>query len=259
MDQDGNIDMEPGDNIDPAAEDLDVEAPQYVLGPEEVHIQKHPFANSRPTLGPRTHQPRNYLPPYWPFKTKDDVDQASLFLKSNHSISDINKQLRIIHRRKGTGEGISFKNAEDFHAILDKAIDFDENKVGFCILADPPSLTQHHQFTKSDIVTKFRGKEFKFTMYSRNLRDAVQSIVGDPDLFDYLRLDAERVTVRHPDGARNMRVYEEYWQGEDMWDLQVSRLVKSCVFRKCDRFLASLQLDRIVDHFLSLYMLTRQH
>jgi Plavaka transposase len=115
------------------------------------------------------------------------------------------------------------------------------------------------QFNESDIVTEFRGKEFKFTMYSRNLRDAVQSIVGDPDLFDYLRLDAERVTVRHPDGTRNMRVYEEYWQGDDMWDLQVSRLLKSCVPRKCDRFWASLQLDQIVGHFLSLYMPMRQH
>ena len=134
--------MEPGNYINPAAENLDVEAPWYVLGPEEVHVQKHPFTNSQPTLGPCTHQPHDHLPLYWPFKTKDDVDQASLFLKSNHSISDINEQLQIIHWHKGTEEGISFKNAEESHAILDKAIEFDENKVCFCILVDHHSLAQ---------------------------------------------------------------------------------------------------------------------
>lgn len=71
-------------------------------------------------------------------------------------------------------------------------------------------------------MTQFEGKEYVHTMYNRDLHGAIESIVGDPDLFDYLRLDAERVRVRHPDGRSNMRVYEEYWQSDDMWEIQVS-------------------------------------
>lgn len=78
------------------------------------------------------------------------------------------------------------------------------------------------QFEVSEVVTQFEGEEYVHTMYKRDLHGAIESIVGDPDLFDYLRLDAEQVWVRHPDGRRNMRVYEEYWQSDDMWEIQVS-------------------------------------
>jgi len=49
----------------------------------------------------------------------------------------------------------------------------------------------------------------------------VKELLEDPELAELLALNAEREFVRHPDGKRNMRVYREYHQCDDFWDIQV--------------------------------------
>jgi hypothetical protein len=106
-----------------------LEPPEDILNPGDVHVQKHPFANTPPTVSPRVAKPPATLPPYWPFKTKQEYKQAALFVKTGSSISTINEQLEILHDVPGGHPTISYKNAEELHKRLDLPSQFDESQV----------------------------------------------------------------------------------------------------------------------------------
>lgn len=117
---DGHIDINP----------TMLEPPENVLNPGEVHVQKHPFTNTPPIVIPRIARPRaTLLPPYWPFKTKQEYKQAALFIKTGASISTINEQLEILHDIPGGHPTIGYRNAEELHKRLDLPSQFDESKV----------------------------------------------------------------------------------------------------------------------------------
>jgi hypothetical protein len=53
----------------------------------------------------------------------------------------------------------------------------------------------------------------------------IRELLEDDAIAEQFAMDGERVWVRHPDGAGNMRRYVEYHQSDDFWDIQVSLYV----------------------------------
>ena len=58
------------------------------------------------------------MPPWHPFCTRLDFEQAELFLRTNASNPYIDSQLKLIHAGAPSGHGITLKSAREFHTIL---------------------------------------------------------------------------------------------------------------------------------------------
>ena len=58
------------------------------------------------------------MPPWHPFRTRLDFEQAELFLCTNASNPYIDSQLKLIHAGAPSGHGITLKSAREFHTIL---------------------------------------------------------------------------------------------------------------------------------------------
>lgn len=52
--------------------------------------------------------------------------------------------------------------------------------------------------------------------------EAIREVVQDVDYKDVFAFNAEKVYRKRPDGDGAMRVYQQYYQSEDMWSIQVS-------------------------------------
>jgi len=59
-------------------------------------------------------------PPYFPFKTLADFEQTELFIKRDHTDSQIDEQLDL-WRRHAPGAGVTLKNAREMHRSLQVA------------------------------------------------------------------------------------------------------------------------------------------
>ncbi len=84
------------------------------------------------------------------------------------------------------------------------------------------NLAHLHQFSKQQITTVFDGASFITNFHCREMDQVLRDLLANPDIADKMALNAERKYTRHPDGTRNMRVYDEYYHGDDMWEIQVS-------------------------------------
>jgi hypothetical protein len=101
------------------------------LGDGEIWVEYHPASGKAPEiLRPGDQHPlpvtlpshpfNENLPPWHPFRTRLDFEQAELFLRSNASNPYIDAQLKLIHTASASGfnHGITLKSAKGLRAIL---------------------------------------------------------------------------------------------------------------------------------------------
>jgi hypothetical protein len=146
----------PGSSTSPnttGAADNDSDTGNQVIGPKafintplqlgQTLIVYHPHSQQSPEIinttelmFPREPQP-SLLPaePWAPFTSRDDFEQAELFLKHDCTNRHINDQLRLNQKRDshnyGPGDSPSMKNAHEMHRIINEASsDFDISSVG---------------------------------------------------------------------------------------------------------------------------------
>jgi hypothetical protein len=75
------------------------------------------------------------LPPWHPFCTRADFEQAELFLRYDCTDSYINGQLTLIHSGSPLIHSITLTSAKEMHAILAQVLHI-EDLPGVCILYD---------------------------------------------------------------------------------------------------------------------------
>jgi len=80
----------------------------------EVWIEYHPAsAVTLPTVLFDEH-----IPPWHPFCSRADFEQAELFLRADCTDSFIDAQLKLIHAGSPLGHSITLKSAKEMHKIL---------------------------------------------------------------------------------------------------------------------------------------------
>jgi hypothetical protein len=111
-----------------------ISAPSVTVQPEhlgdgEIWVEYHPASGKAPEiLCPGDHQPPpvtlplhlsdKNIPPWHPFRTRLDFEQAELFLQTNASNTYIDSQLKLIHAGSPLDRGITLKSAKELHTIL---------------------------------------------------------------------------------------------------------------------------------------------
>ena len=99
------------------------------LGDGEIWVEYHPASGKAPEIfRPEDHQPPpvalpshpfdKNMPPWHPFRTRLDFEQAELFLRTNASNPYIDSQLKLIHAGSPSDHGITLKSAKELHTIL---------------------------------------------------------------------------------------------------------------------------------------------
>ncbi|KAG8752853.1 hypothetical protein FRC12_011767 [Ceratobasidium sp. 428] len=183
----------------------------------QVWIRRHPVSEipsgfqpctpnqSRLNPPPSTHT-RPEQPPYHPFASIYDFEQAELFIDEDASDKHIDRQLKLNARRFGTGERQAGRpeSAREFHALLSEA-------------APAKNLT----FTTYEIVSEFKGITFSHMVRARSLWDALMEIVCNPDLSGDLVWLPEQRFIRSRRSAHPTPTLEESWHGQDWWNAQV--------------------------------------
>ena len=96
----------------------------------EVWIEYHPASGKRPEILQieQIYQPSavtlptvlfdEHIPPWHPFCSRADFEQAELFLRADCTDSFIDAQLKLIHAGSPLGHSITLKSAKEMHKIL---------------------------------------------------------------------------------------------------------------------------------------------
>ncbi|KAG8790704.1 hypothetical protein FRC16_000755 [Serendipita sp. 398] len=179
------------------------EPPPFNLPIGQIYIQQHPFAGEHiPSLNT---SPLRTQRTYWPFETLGDFEQAEIFDQSEASIKAINAQLNLIQRVQGPDRSITLRNATDLRNTLEKAMLLDEDRF-------------HHRL----ITTKWNDHTYQHVLYYRDIMGIIRDVLSDPNLSEHLIFDAEKRFIQQSNGEENDRVYQEYYQCDDFWDLQTA-------------------------------------
>ena len=98
------------------------------LNEGEVWVEYHPASGKRPEIlypmdtlphGPLPAEPfDDRLPPWYPFKSRADFEQAELFLRFDVSDSHIDAQLKLMVTDCPLGHSVTLQSANEFHATL---------------------------------------------------------------------------------------------------------------------------------------------
>lgn len=179
------------------------EPPPLTLGPCDLYIQTHPFTRSLPPVASSIKVDLSPPSLYWPFKTFKDFRQAEIFLKGKASDETIDAQLAFDRSIKGENAELTLRDAKDMKRTLAKAT-FDEDK-----------------FQEHTITTTYGGRCYHHTFTFRNFLAAIRETLKQPCFDGLLTFDAERHYIARPGGGI-MRSYQEYHQGDDLWDLQTT-------------------------------------
>ncbi|KAG8726336.1 hypothetical protein FRC10_007235, partial [Ceratobasidium sp. 414] len=159
-------------------------------------------------------------PPYHPFATLDNFDQAQILIKNTASDGHITEQLQLNARRFGAGNNKpgAPENARELHELLAHAV-----PAGNLMLfgVEYLILWLALQFKTHKIVTEFKGHTFTHEVRSRSLWEALKESIKDPDLSSHLTWLPEQRFVRSRCSAKPTPTLEESWHGQDWWDAQV--------------------------------------
>jgi hypothetical protein len=99
--------------------------PPTELGPCDLYVQKHRYAQSQVLKTPQL--PR--LPSWWPFQTYEDFEQTDILIDNETPILGINRQLAFIRDRFQQEDGpLTLKNADEMVKTLKRA-SFDEDEL----------------------------------------------------------------------------------------------------------------------------------
>ncbi|CAE6458271.1 unnamed protein product [Rhizoctonia solani] len=203
------------------------DAPQYIeqdldengippLKEGQKWIKRHP-ASKQPSgfLISDIHgdQPTNWathfdpLPPYFPFRSLDDFQQAEIFSDFGDTDKKINRQLGL------ASSNISLKNSKDYHETLAVAIQL-----------------WGGEFTTTRFTTEFEGQKFEHYIHYQPAFPALKRVVGDPDLAKYMVCYPEEQWVCRPNtNSGSMQVLEELWHAKLWWTLQNRICPNQCI------------------------------
>ncbi|KAG8820415.1 hypothetical protein FRC19_008882 [Serendipita sp. 401] len=197
----GNLAVELPEDVPPVI--MSKEEPPGILPRNQRYIQQHPFTTESPRLLETRSQPS--IPVFAPFCTLEDFLQAEIFDRSEASIDVINTQLKLVQQIQGETSRITLKSAVDLRETLDRAIMFDEDR-----------------FHRREVVVNVHGQDYAYTLHFRNIVPAIRDLLADSNLTDDFVFDPQRHFIQRDDGLGNDRVYEEYFQCDDFWDLRTS-------------------------------------
>lgn len=200
----------------------------------EVWVEYHPFLCKSPEIislsdhiPPRIVLPavpfNPKVPPWHPFKTRSDFEQAELFLRSDAADPLINAQLRIIHEGSQSNHNITIKSAKELHSILEKITDTELTPVVRLplIVSSIANAKLLFKFQTANILVPFSREGMRtYAVRYREPLPVILDILEDDSLSDRLMLHPERRYISKPGGGL-MRIWEEYSSGDDWWSLQV--------------------------------------
>ncbi|KDN42568.1 hypothetical protein RSAG8_06711, partial [Rhizoctonia solani AG-8 WAC10335] len=138
------------------------------------------------------------LPPHFPFKSLDDFLQAEIFSNFGDTDKKIDCQLGLACSK------VTLKSAKDYHETLALAI-----------------RLWGGEFTSKKFVTTFEGQEFEHHVHFQPVFPALEAMIGDPDLSQYMVYFPEERWEHRP-GTDNsaMQVWEELHHAKLWWSLQ---------------------------------------
>ncbi|CUA69682.1 hypothetical protein RSOLAG22IIIB_08604 [Rhizoctonia solani] len=132
---------------------------------------------------------------------------AEIFADYGVTDAHINRQLAL------SPEGITLKDAKEYHETLATAIRLSGGK-----------------FAHEKIVSQFEGYTFTHYIHFQPVMDALATIVGDPDLFPFMKYYPEECCVYRLDAPNcAMQVWEELWHSLLWWKLQDCILSHQCI------------------------------
>ncbi|KAG9077154.1 hypothetical protein FS749_010990 [Ceratobasidium sp. UAMH 11750] len=187
------------------------------LEPGQVWIRRHPVCDipsGFQTSTPGQHHSNSSLqsstkpgqPPYHPFATQFDFDQADILIKRGASDGHITEQLELNARRFGTGAEHKLgapENARELHELLSHM-----------------AHTEAFKFDTREIISEFKGITFNHEVRFRCLWTALKEIVQDIDLRNHLVLLPEQRFVHSRCSSQLTLALEESWHGREWWDAQ---------------------------------------
>ncbi|KAL1700589.1 hypothetical protein EV121DRAFT_295055 [Schizophyllum commune] len=190
------------------------EPPTQLLD-SEVYIVPHPHSGRHPTtynedtappppdVIPRTYA--NRAPPWHAFGSRDDFEQAEVFIRFGTSNPQIDAQLALNQRRSSKSR-TKLKNADDLHRILHQLAQ-----------EEGPGA----QYVKSEIEVEYpkSDKPRAYTIHHKRLLPVVRDILEDEAFADRIHAYPERRYVARPGGGI-MRVWDELSSGDDWWEMQ---------------------------------------
>lgn len=83
-------------------------------------------------------------------------------------------------------------------------------------------LLRFHQFKKEEVKTVVNGKTFIDHLHYRDLMVVLRDMVGDEELAKSFVFEPERHWMARKDGPGNERIFAEYYQSDDFWEIRVS-------------------------------------
>ncbi|KEP45810.1 hypothetical protein V565_239550 [Rhizoctonia solani 123E] len=187
----------------------------------DVWLRVHPSSSLQNTPGPANFtparsEPSTPAPPWYPFASLDDFEQASLLILQGATDPHITAQLKLNARRMGiegrTVMGVP-QSAHELHKLLE-------------LRASNESLN----FEFHDIVSpEFQGKSFKYRVHFRSLWDAVRDLVTDPDLKDHFVYMPEQRFVRSTLSGKVVQAIEEPYHSRGWWNAQLRIGSNGCI------------------------------
>jgi hypothetical protein len=109
----------------------------------EIWVEYHPASGKAPeilradssqsSVVPVPFEFNSDVPPWHPFRSRTDFEQAELFLSYDCTDSFIDSQLKINNSRSPSSHGITMKSAKDMHRTLAKVLQI-EDLATVCIL-----------------------------------------------------------------------------------------------------------------------------
>jgi hypothetical protein len=206
------------------------------LNEGEVWVEYHPASGKRPEIlrpmdtlphGPPTSLPAELsddrLPPWYPFKSRADFEQAELFLRFDVSDPQIDAQLKLMVTDCPLGHSVTLQSAKEFHATLAQIPTLesmpDVSLLYIYILAHVLILCK--KFRTSSFEVPFRHKALRqYDVRYRLILPLVVDLFEDNLVSDMLKLYPERRYIQRPGGGL-MRMWEENSCGDDWWIIQV--------------------------------------
>ncbi|KAG9086249.1 hypothetical protein FRC06_003207, partial [Ceratobasidium sp. 370] len=185
----------------------------HLIEEGQVWIRRHPasglpsgfqeWAPAQPSQKPTS--PVSIRPPFHPFLSFLDFDQARILIKNGASDSHITEQLQHnAQRSAGLGSRVQGpQSAKELHKLLAQA-------------ATAESLTFHAH----SMVTEYKGHTYTHQVRSRSLWRVLRELLQDPDLQPHIVYLPEQRFVRSSRSGKPVQTLEEFWHGRDWWDAQ---------------------------------------
>ncbi|TRM55788.1 hypothetical protein BD626DRAFT_576598 [Schizophyllum amplum] len=171
--------------------------------PDTVYSASNGAAQAKPVL---PHSFANEAPPWHPFSTRENFEQAELFIRYGCTGSFINEQLALNHRAAQETK-VTMRNAQELREIM----------------AGLPKAEGHAEYEQTVISVEFPKQEARsYTVHHKPIMPVVQGLLEDERLQDRIDLYPQRRYVARPGGGGVMRVWEEMTSGDDSWNLQTA-------------------------------------